>query len=92
MHKVLKVDTGSDAAALDRTGALLSVNLAAGSAAATVTIFDNALAASGTIVAIVKATSNNSRAWELPAGGIALRNGAFVQVTGTGASAFVVVA
>jgi hypothetical protein len=92
MHKVQKVDTGSDAAALDRPGTLLGVNVAAGSAAASVTIFDNATAASGDIVAIVKATSNNSRAWEIPQGGIALKNGAFVQVSGTGASAFVVVA
>lgn len=91
MHSVKKVDTGTNEAALTRPGALLSVNLAAGSAAATVTIYDNDDAASGDIVAIVKATSNNSRAWELPAGGIALKIGAYVVVTGTGASAFAVV-
>lgn len=92
MHSVKKVDTGTDEAALNRPGALLGVNLAAGSAAASVTIYDNAEAASGNIVAVLKATSNNSRSWNLPEGGITLQAGAFVQVTGTGATAFVVVA
>jgi hypothetical protein len=67
-----------------RAGSLLGVHLAAGSATATATIYDNASTASGTILAVLSATAGLSD--DLDVGRIPFSNGLWVVLTGTGAS------
>lgn len=67
-------------------GALLT----AGSAAATLTIYDNT-EGSGTILATLKAAANASFAWTPPAGQVA-STGLYGALSGTGAVAYVLTA
>jgi hypothetical protein len=67
-----------------RAGLLLGLHLAAGSATAIATIYDNASAASGTILAVLSATAGLSD--DLDICRVPFSNGLWAVLTGTGAS------
>ena len=78
----------ADAAILARPGRLLGViGIADGTNQATVTVYDNASAASGTVLAqvIVDATLTYQD-MHLPGEGVICNSGIYVDVTGTGAN------
>lgn len=69
-------------------GMLVSVLLAGGSGASSVVLYDNASAASGTILATVKAIATDSREWS-PAQPIVCSKGIYADISGTGAAAYI---
>ena len=68
-----------------RAGVLHTVVLVGGSANATLTIYDNATTASGTVVAQLAALANDSRSINLDR--VAFSNGLWGVLAGTGAAA-----
>ncbi len=84
-HLNLTADSVIKAAA----GQLVACVLTGGSAAATLTLYDNATIASGTVLAVIKAPVNTSFAWAPPTSYVAA-NGIFADIAGTGADATVV--
>lgn len=71
-------------------GVLYSVLLTAGDAAAgSVILYDNASAASGTILATLKAATGTSVQWS-PECGYVFTNGIYADIGGSGAAAYVV--
>lgn len=80
----------ADGAIKTKSGQLVSVLLSSGGAAATLILYDNASAASGTVLATIKtATNNDSNQWS-PAVPYVFANGIYADISGTGASATVV--
>lgn len=71
-------------------GRLIGVLLAGGSAASTVTIYDNTTA-SGAILAVLKCAANTAFAWT-PEGGQAVSKGLYAVIAGTAAAATIVYA
>lgn len=80
----------SDSVVTASGGYLISVLLTAGSDAATVVLYDNASAASGTILATLKTSAANISAEWSPGQPIAVNNGIYADITGTNAAAYVV--
>ena len=80
--------TQASAAIRSGPGALAGVLLTAGSDAASVTIYDNASAASGDKLAVVKAAANSSAAWSPPDAQIC-SSGLYAEVTGTTPDIFI---
>lgn len=73
-----------------KNGVLYSVLLTAGDAAAgSVILYDNASAASGTILATLKAATGTSVQWS-PECGYVFANGIYADIGGLGAAAYVV--
>lgn len=71
-------------------GQLVSVLLTAGdAAAASVVLYDNASAASGTILATLKAAQGTTVQWS-PSSSYSCANGIYADITGAGAAAYVV--
>ena len=79
----------ADGAVLARNGQLVAVLLTAGSDAATIVLYDNPSAASGTVLATLKAAANTTAQWS-PVAPYAAANGIFADVTGTSPTAYVV--
>lgn len=82
----------TSAAAVTRGGVLNLVNLIPGSATVTVTLYDNASAASGTILAVLNATTTGTGSNSLALGNLPFKNGIYVSYTagsGTGATCMV---
>lgn len=72
------------------TGLLCSVLLTAGDgAAASIVLYDNASAASGAILATLKAAQGTTAQWS-PGAAYPCANGIYADITGTGAAAYVV--
>jgi hypothetical protein len=78
----------SDAAIMNAAGRLLSIHLIAdGTNAATVTIYDNASAASGLVLAKLAIPAGESYVdAHLPGEGVVANNGIYADVSGTGAA------
>jgi hypothetical protein len=86
----LHANVTADGAVKSASGQLVSVLLTSGGAAATLVLYDNDSAASGTVLATIKtATNNDSNQWS-PAVPYVAANGIYADITGTGASATVV--
>jgi hypothetical protein len=80
----------SDAAVKDAPGALVAVLLTAGAgAAADITLYDNASAASGTKLVVLKALTGESEGWA-PATPYVASKGIYADINGSGAEATVV--
>ena len=85
-HKEITADGVVKAA----PGSFVSVLLTAGdAAAASIILYDNASAASGTVVATVKAAQGTSAQWS-PECSYVVANGIYADITGTGATAYIV--
>ncbi len=78
------VRLAADGVVLGRNGVLHSVHLSGGSANATLTLFDNASAASGAVICKLSALIGSNDEWSIP-GGVTVANGVFADITGTGA-------
>ena len=70
-------------------GELLGVILAGGSAASTITIYDNPAAASGAVLAVLKCAASSGITFTAPAP-IRAANGLYASLSGSGATACVV--
>lgn len=81
--------TPSTTAVKAAPGQLVAVLAVYGSAATTVTVYDHASAASGTVLAQLKPASGSTQAWTPPTPQLA-QNGITVKVDGTAALAIVV--
>lgn len=79
----------SDSVVKAASGYLVSVLLTAGSAAATIVLYDNASAASGTVLATLKTSAANISVQWSPAQPIAFQNGIYADITGASATAYV---
>lgn len=85
----LTADTAVKAAAGTLGGVIL---LGDGTNAATVRIYDNASAASGTSLAelvVAASTTNRTETWMAPGGGVPASAGIYADLTGTGAVVYV---
>jgi len=82
-------DVTEDGAVKSGTGDLVGVLLTAGSAAATLILYDNASEASGTVLASLKAGANTIASWT-PVLPYPFANGCYADIGGTGAEATVV--
>jgi hypothetical protein len=85
------VDVSSDVAVKASAGLLVGVLLAAGSTATSLILYDNAEAASGTVLAKLTAVANGASVQFVPSVPYAFANGCYADITGTGANATVVV-
>jgi hypothetical protein len=88
---VSHADVSADGAVLARPGQLIAVLLAAGSANATLILYDNPAAASGTVLCKLAALANDSVSFTPPVG-ISAGGGIFADIEGTGANATVLYA
>ncbi len=70
-------------------GQLVACVLTGGSGAATLTLYDHASSATGTVLVVIKAPINTSFAWTPPTSYVAAL-GIFADIAGTGADATVV--
>ncbi len=77
----------SDGVIKDSPGSLHGLLLTAGAANATIVLYDNPSAASGNIVATLKAVQNDSNYY--PAPGVVFANGLYADITGADAAAYV---
>lgn len=85
-HKAITADGVVKAA----PGSLVSVLLTAGdAAAASIVLYDNASAGSGTVLATLKAAQGTSVQWS-PECGYVAANGIYADITGASAAAYVV--
>lgn len=82
-------DVSATGVVLARPGAVGAVLLKGGSDTATLTLHDNASAASGTVLAVIAASANTSEAWTPPAP-YACSKGIYATLAGTAANATVV--
>lgn len=82
-------DVSADGVVNNRTGQLVAVLLTAGSDAAQIILYDNASAASGTVLANLKALTGESATF-CPAVPINCRAGIYADISGTLANATVV--
>jgi hypothetical protein len=78
----------ADAAIMAMPGRLMGLQVIPGSDAATVTLYDHASAASGTVLAkiVVDPTIEGSRELVISEGGIICNNGIYADVSGTDAA------
>lgn len=77
-----------DASVKTGPGQLVSVLLTAGADAATIVLYDNPSAASGTVLCTLKAPANESAQWS-PSLPIVFSKGVFADVSGTSPTAYV---
>lgn len=85
--RILPITKTSSAAVAAQATEFYGAHLTAGSAAATATLYDNASAGSGTILATLAAAIGTGDAVQLPADKfIACANGIYATISGTGAS------
>lgn len=82
-------DVAADGIVKASPGSLVAVLLAGGSANSSITLYDNASAASGTVLATINALANDSVVWS-PAIPYVAANGIYADITGTGANATVI--
>jgi hypothetical protein len=76
----------ADAAILAQSGAVRGLTVTAdGTNAATVVLYDNDSAASGTVLAKITVDAGATQECLIPEGGIHAANGIYADVTGTGA-------
>ena len=85
---VRSTEVTADAIVSAVPGALCAVLLTGGSDAATIILYDNASAASGTILATLKAAANVTVSF-CPANPLAVSKGIYADITGTVMSAYV---
>lgn len=85
---VTSVAVTADAVVSAIPGALCAVLLTGGSDAATIILYDNASAASGTILATLKAAINTTVSY-CPAHPLAVSKGIYADITGTAMAAYV---
>lgn len=78
----------ADAAVATKSAKIHSVILIGGSDAATVTVYDNPSAASGTVLVKLACAAGASEVYHAPVG-IVVNNGIYVDVSGTGVGAVV---
>lgn len=82
----------ADGAVATAPGMVVSVLLAAGdAAAASLVLYDNASAASGRVLATLKALQGTSAEWS-PAAPFVFSSGVYADITGSGAAAYIVTA
>ncbi len=84
-HKAIAADGVVSA----NSGQLVGVLLTAAGDAATVVLYDNASAASGVVLATLKAAANTSAVWQ-PSIPYVASNGIYADVTGTTPAAYIV--
>lgn len=86
MNTAASINKTSSAVVSANPGTLYSVVLTAGSDAATVTLYDNASAGSGTIICkLAAAAANTTTTWS-PGVRIPVANGIYATITGTSPS------